>query len=100
MTTIKTYRDNTARNSNGPWPNGVYAFSYFLAHPESGATGPYGSNGNFIFDVPGRTGMGVHSGRQGPSSNTMGCVRSTDEATRAIGNLHGVDPLTSITIGD
>jgi len=60
--------------------------------------GPFGSYGNFVFDVPGRTGMGVHSGRNGPQSRTQGCIRTTDDATRAIRDLHAIDPLTIITV--
>ena len=100
--TIGTYPagNNTAKSSNGPWPDGKYDYSYHKSHPESNSTGPYGSNGNFVFDVPGRSGMGVHSGRNGPESNTMGCIRTTDAATKAIGDLHKKDPLKSITVGD
>lgn len=92
--------NNTASNSNGPWPNGTYPYLYHVDHPESGEFGPYGSYGNYVFDVPNKIGMGVHSGRQGPNSKTMGCVRTTDEAVHAIEIMHAIDPLTSITIGD
>lgn len=100
--TVGTYpaANNTARNSNGPWPNGEYSFSHHMPHPESGVTGSYGSFGNFVFNVPGRSGMGVHSGRRGPGSPTLGCVRSTNDALEAISRLHATDPLTSITISD
>ncbi len=90
--------NNTTSDSNGPWPNGTYDFSHYMPHPESDATGPYGSNGNFVFDVPGRSGMGIHSGRRGPSSKTFGCVRTTDEATDRLEKLHQVDPLDTITV--
>ncbi|HLE17459.1 MAG TPA: RHS repeat-associated core domain-containing protein [Syntrophales bacterium] len=90
--------NNTTSDSNGPWPPGTYKFSHYMPHPESGPTGPFGSYGNFVFDVPGRTGMGVHSGRNGPQSRTQGCIRTTDDATRAIRDLHAIDPLTIITV--
>ncbi len=90
--------NNTTSTSNGPWPNGTYPYSYYQPHPESDATGPYGSNGNFVFDVPGRSGMGIHSGRSGPQSKTLGCVRTTDEATDFLRDLHGTDPLRTITV--
>ncbi len=35
-----------------------------------------------------------------PQSNAEGCVRTNDDATSAIKNLHATDPLTSITIGN
>jgi RHS repeat-associated protein len=70
----------TVSSSNGPWPNGTYSPSYYNAHPESGSTGAYGSHGIIVFGVPGRSGMGLHSGRSGPKSPTLGCVRTTDDA--------------------
>lgn len=90
--------NNTTSTSNGPWPNGTYPYSHYQPHPESGATGPYGSNGNFVFDVPGRSGMGIHSGRRDPQSKTLGCIRTTDEATDFLRTLHGTDPLQTITV--
>ncbi len=92
--------NNTTRSSNGPWPNGMYDFSHYNSHPESGPTGPYGSNGIFVFDVPGRYGMGVHSGRRGPESPTLGCIRTTDEATGFLKNLNSTDPLQTIKVKD
>ncbi|MBI5748484.1 MAG: hypothetical protein HZA00_05105 [Nitrospinae bacterium] len=90
--------NNTTIDSNGSWPPGTYPYSYYVPHPESGPTGRYGSHGNFVFDVPGRQWMGVHSGRQNPQSLTQGCIRTTDEATQTIKNLNTTDPLTSITV--
>jgi RHS repeat-associated protein len=71
----------TAQSSSRAWPDGTYSPSHYNAHPESGPTGPYGSNGIIVFNVPGRSGMGLHSGRSGPNSPTLGCVRTTDDAT-------------------
>lgn len=90
--------NNTTSTSGGPWPDGTYNYSHYMAHPESDAKGPYGSNGNFVFDVPGRTGMGIHSGRSGPQSKTLGCVRTTDEATDFLKNLNNIDPLKTIKV--
>jgi RHS repeat-associated protein len=70
----------TVRGSGGPWPDGTYSPSHYNRHPESGPTGAYGSNGIIVFGVNGRTGMGLHSGRSGPNSPTLGCVRTTDDA--------------------
>ena len=90
--------NNTTSTSNGAWPDGTYDSSHYVPHPESGATGPYGSNGNFVFDVPGRTGMGIHSGRRGPQSKTLGCIRTTDDATDFLKGLNKTDPLKTITV--
>jgi hypothetical protein len=90
--------NNTTTTSKGPWPDGVYDYSHYVRHPESSASGPYGSNGNFVFDVPKRTGMGIHSGRRGPESKTLGCIRTTDEATEFLRALHEADPLKTLTV--
>jgi uncharacterized protein RhaS with RHS repeats len=90
--------NKTTSTSNGPWPNGIYDYSHYMSHTESESDGPYGSNGNFVFGVPGRTGMGIHSGRSGPQSKTLGCVRTTDEATDFLRSLHSTDPLQTITV--
>ncbi len=92
--------NETSSSSNGPWPNGTFPYSHYVDHPESSKNGPYGSNGNFVFNVPGRVGMGIHSGRQGPKSKTLGCIRTTDEATSFLKSLIIDDPITSITIRD
>lgn len=90
--------NNTTSSSKGLWPDGTYRYSHYVPHRESGANGPYGSNGNFVFAVPGRTGMGIHSGRNGPQSKTLGCVRTTDEATDFLRDLHANDPLRTIKV--
>ncbi|UGQ45401.1 RHS repeat-associated core domain-containing protein [Massilia endophytica] len=90
--------NNTTSTSNGPWPNGTYPYSHHRPHPESGITGRFGSNGNFVFSVPGRSGMGVHSGRGGPQSKTEGCIRTSDEATSFLRALHSTDPIQTITV--
>jgi RHS repeat-associated protein len=89
--------NNITTYADGDWPEGTYRYSYYSPHPESGMNGSYGNHGNFIFDVPGRTGMGVHAGRAnlaGPDQPTLGCIRTTDEGTNAIYNTHfgGEDP--------
>lgn len=98
--TVGTYPagNNTTPTSNGPWPNGTYNYSNHTPHPESGPHGPYGSNGDFIFNVPGRTGMGIHSGRNGPASRTLGCIRTTDDATQTLLGLLTTDPLQTVTV--
>ena len=92
--------NNVTSTSNGKFPDGTWSFSHYNEHSESDATGPYGSNGIWVFDVPGRSGMGFHSGRSGPQSKTLGCIRTTDEATEFVKKYietHN-DPITSITV--
>jgi uncharacterized protein RhaS with RHS repeats len=92
--------NNTTKNSKGPWPNGTYPYSGHNNHPPD-PNGPYGSHGINIFNVPGRSGMGVHSGRAnsgGPQHPTLGCVRTTDNCMNQINNFVGTDPLKTITI--
>jgi RHS repeat-associated protein len=88
--------NNAQTGSVGPWPGGMYNYAYWVAHPESDANGPYGLNGNFVFQVPGCAGCGVHSGREnacdlanrcGVGYATNGCLRTTDEATALMRNL-------------
>jgi uncharacterized protein RhaS with RHS repeats len=90
--------NNTTSTCKGPWPNGTYPYAYYNRHPESGATGPYGLNGIFVFDVPDRPGIGVHSGRACPQSKTLGCVRTTDTATSYLRTLNSIDPIKKILI--
>lgn len=105
--------NNVTTSANGDWPPGTYSYSHYVPHPNSGANGAYGSNGNFVFDVPGRTGMGVHAGRAnlaGPDQPTLGCIRTTNAGTGAIFDTHfgganpqagmsvAPDPLTHITV--
>ena len=90
--------NNVASYAKGPWPAGTYSFSHYNRHPQSGPTGPYGSYGIFVFNGPGRSGMGVHSGRRGPQSKTEGCVRTTDPCMDVLNMLHQQTPITTITI--
>lgn len=69
----------TVSGSGGSWPDGSYSPTHYNRHPESGPTDAYGSNGIIVFGVKGRTGMGLHSGRSGPNSPTLGCVRASDD---------------------
>ena len=93
--------------SKGIWPNGQYNFAYYVDHPDDPPESAYGSHGILIFEVPGREGMGVHSGRQGVPDGfgrsgfehcTMGCVRTTDDAMAQLIRTHQMDPIASIVI--
>ena len=90
--------NNVTLWAKGPFPVGTFSFSHYNRHPGSGPTGPFGSYGIFIFNVPGRTGMGVHSGRQGPQSPTLGCIRTDDPCMLDLNGLHQRDPINSITV--
>ena len=91
----------------GAVPEGVFEYSYHTDHPESGVTGSYGSNGNFVFNFPNGSGIGIHSGREGQCDksgkcgvnfSTNGCIRTTDDGTRLLKGLMVSDPLTSIIV--
>src|SRR5262245_33656321 len=90
--TWDAYHKVTA-DSNGKWPNGIYKYRHYNAHDDHTIDTAYGSLGIFVFTVPGRSGMGVHAGRQnvadkkgrkGPEHNTRGCIRTTEDALRKI----------------
>jgi RHS repeat-associated protein len=90
----------------GAVPNGTFPYVGHVPH-SGGSSGPYGSNGNFVFNFPNGSGIGIHSGRVGVPDGlgrtgyqhaTNGCIRTTDAATSFLGNLNSTDPLTSITV--
>ena len=85
--------NNVDSKAKGKWPNGTFSFERTTEHRDDAADSAYGTHGNVIFTVPGRTNMGVHSGRtakadgrgrHGPEHATMGCIRSTDAAVQAL----------------
>jgi len=100
--------NNPQKNSGGRWPDGTFGYERRTTHPEDAPDSGYGSNGNYIFTVPDRTNMGVHSGRidtpdglgrTGVGHATLGCIRTTDEGTAAIGDaMVADDPITHITV--
>jgi hypothetical protein len=99
--------NNVDSRSKGIWPDGQYGFSFYSKHPGDPPSSAYGSHGIFIFDVPNREGMGVHSGREGVPDGfhrsgfghcTMGCIRTTDAAMVELLGAHAGDPIASITV--
>jgi RHS repeat-associated protein len=111
------YRDsasnNASSNSNGRWPNGTFDYERHTVHDDDAPNSAYGSYGNYIFTVTGRSGMGVHSGRHdscdranrcGWEHATMGCIRTTEDIMLRIQSIHngttiwGRDELISITV--
>lgn len=99
--------NNATRASRGPWPAGQYQYDYYVPHTPD-PNGPYGSNGNFVFKVPGCVGCGIHSGRQnrtdragrsGVDYATEGCIRTTDAATSLLDSLRrSGDPIRNLTV--
>lgn len=87
-------------------PNGTYVMKDTArSHPHrSDPNSPYGSYGILRFDVPHHVGIGVHSGRSlskylpGPQHPTMGCIRTTDQAMKAITEYIANDPLRTIEV--
>jgi hypothetical protein len=73
-------------------------------HPESNHWGAYGPYGIFQFKVDNHPGIGVHSGRAipyrvaGPPHATDGCIRTTDDAMKAIVDLAKSDHIETISV--
>jgi len=101
--------NNVDSHSRGIWPGGEYDFERYKTHPDDAPNSAYGSSGIFIFTVPGREDMGVHSGRESVPDGlrrygflhcTMGCVRTTDQAMAQLVTTHRTDPITAIDVED
>lgn len=94
--------NNTVSSSVGSWPDGTYSYAYYKAHSDDAdPNSPYGSNGIFIFNRGGCTGCGLHSGRAnrgGIYAATLGCIRTTDDATAYLKALNQVDPITMLVV--
>lgn len=69
--------------------------------------GRYGTYGIIRIDVPGHSGIGVHSGRDGVTDGyggsdwaytTSGCIRTSDVAMKAITTTMKNDPLTRVDV--
>jgi len=102
--------NDAASTSQGRWPNGTWKWSHYNVHAEAGLMpgchpSAYGCFGIHVFDVPGRTGMGVHAGRTDGEplkvgGKTLGCVRVTPEAMVAINAAHNKEALGAIVVSD
>ena len=88
--------NNSASKTQPYIPTGFYNYAWHPPHRSGDAPdSDEGSNGIFIFNVPGCNGCGVHSGRvdhlgpYGPGYEypTDGCIRTTDDATETIKSL-------------
>jgi RHS repeat-associated protein len=97
-------------NPKGEWAAGTYKYVWTSDHTGEGASGKFGNVATFIFEVPGRSDMGVHGGREGVTDKaghtgvdhaTNGCIRTTDEAIQTIlDTVNDGDPLKTITVID
>jgi hypothetical protein len=104
--------NNAARHSRGPWPAGTYQPRRIIhvGGPDGdppGAFGPW----FLLYDVPGRSGMGIHAGREGRADlagrldhahATLGCIRTTTEAMIDLESLcraHGLPTLDVLPAG-
>lgn len=108
--TIQTFpaANNPQKDSRGRWPDGTFHYERHTAHADDAPDSAYGSSGNHIFTVPGRDKMGVHAGRAGHPDKlgrsgvnhaTLGCIRTTDDGTAAIGDaMTSGDPVTNISV--
>ena len=100
--------NNAQSRSRGSWAPGTYDYSYHAIHSDDAPDSRYGSNGNYIFNVPGCIGCGIHSGRvdtpdalgrTGYQHATKGCIRTTDEATSKMQELNGSDdPIRTLIV--
>ena len=89
--------------SKGIWPAGTYTYQRHTTHADDSPNSAYGKHGNFKFDTAAihRTDMGVHSGRandRGTKHPTMGCIRTTDEATKLLSEMEKRKAIKSLTI--
>jgi len=79
--------NDTASTSNGAWQDATFRWTGYNPHTDQPGFGPscfrtaYGCQGIHVFNVPNRTGMGVHSGRvnyvafpEGVGGKTLGCI--------------------------
>ncbi|MGH7966665.1 MAG: RHS repeat-associated core domain-containing protein [Candidatus Binatia bacterium] len=89
-------------NSYGPAPNGIFPTGPFIPTGND-PNSAFGTGFVPIYLPPGpsgqRKGVGIHSGRAnrgGPSARTLGCIRTTDDAMRALRN----DPPYIVQIQD
>jgi hypothetical protein len=99
--------NNVDHAAIGPWPDGTYDYLTYNPHPGLDTNSDYGRFGIFVFDVPGRTGMGVHAGRAtvpdglgraGYLHCTMGCIRTIEPAITALLARNDTDPPTTMTV--
>jgi len=100
--------NETASNSGGSWPSGIYKWSHYNLHRDMGLApacydSAYGCEGIHVFSVKGRSGLGVHAGRtlgqpDVVGKKTLGCIRVPANAMGTINRIHIADPLIKIEV--
>jgi len=96
----------TTRNSKGPVAPGVYPLGTPVKVDPTGDANRDGIPDGLQFgpyfipvhDVPGRTGIGIHGGRSGPQSPTLGCFRMSNADVAQLVNINKQNPITQITV--
>ena len=100
--------NNVDSRSKGKWPEGLFPFIRSVALRGEGAT-PDGRFGPWFihFEVPGRTGMGIHAGREsipdglgrrGPKHCTLGCIRMTAWGIQGLEDMVLEDEVTHLGV--
>jgi RHS repeat-associated protein len=92
---------NFVASGYSTFPYGIYQAGPWHQYNAGDPDSPYGPYGNLTFNVPGHTGMSVHSGRNnlgGPTYNTHGCIRTTDNFMNTMYNtqFNNFNPVTQI----
>jgi len=81
-----------------PWKLGRNDWSHYNSHPGLDVNSNYGTQGVHVFDIgdKGTRGVGIHAGQKdglGWKHATEGCIRTTEDAMKAINKLHREDPI-------
>jgi hypothetical protein len=108
---VGTYNaSNNVASGTSQWPNGTFTYSWHSPHSNAAESDAISASGNYIFNVPERTSMGIHAGRLGETDMagrtgwehaTRGCIRTTEQGMTAINSrIRANDPLTQITVND
>jgi len=102
--TINPTGDPNKVGCNCPAPTGTFPVQKPIntaGHPEYGpyffpigARGPLGQR----LDIARQRGIGIHGGRRGPQSKTLGCIRVSDDTVISLYQFYQRDPITDITI--
>jgi RHS repeat-associated protein len=81
-----------------PWKLGRNDWSHYNSHPGLDVNSKFGTQGVHVFDIgdKGARGVGIHAGRKdklGWKHATEGCIRTTEDAMKALNKLHRDDPI-------
>ena len=102
--TTNLFGDPNTIGSNAPAPSGTFPVQYPINTSGRAEYGPFffpigaiGPGGERL-DIARQRGIGIHGGRRGPQSRTLGCIRISDNSARLLNEIHQYDPITSIVI--